>query len=154
MSLRVAINSPSEKDIRECLATVKSLHPNWVDDNPSLTLKLWHYELKHFDVNKVKQAVMEVASRSKYTPKLADVLEKLDGRNLNSMPVPIYSKDTSIDFDEETLDADIQELLKGLEFRQNQYKNKTNRNKSIQEAMSKEEQEELDSLVNSWRKGE
>ena len=151
MSLRVAINSPSEKDIRECLATVKSLHPNWVDDNPSLTLKLWHYELKHFDVNKVKQAVMEVASRSKYTPKLADVLEKLDGRNLNSMPVPIYSKDTSIDVDEETLDADIQELLKGLEFRQDQYKNKTNRNKTIQESMSESEKKELDSLVESWR---
>ena len=154
MSLKIAINSPSEKDIRECLATVKSLHPNWVDDNPSLTLKLWHYELKHFDVNKVKQAVMEVASRSKYTPKLADVLENLDGRNLNSMPVPIYSKDTSIDVDEETLDADIQELLKGLVFRKDQYKNKNNRNKSIQEAMSKEEREELDLLVKSWREGE
>lgn len=68
----------SEKVISECLAVIKSLHPNYSDDRPELTLRLWHRKLNGFHPNVVKQATYEVAANSKYVPKLADVLTEIE----------------------------------------------------------------------------
>ena len=70
----------SKTDIIECLATIKSLHPSWNDADPNLTINLWHYNLKDFTTEEVKRAVLNVASKSKFIPKLADVLEEIDNQ--------------------------------------------------------------------------
>lgn len=74
------------KAVGECLAVIKELHPNWKFD-AQLTPKLWHDALKYYPVNIVKRSVLDVAQKSKYTPKLADILEEI--KSNDNLP-PIY----------------------------------------------------------------
>ena len=74
------------KAVGECLAVIKELHPNWKFD-AQLTPKLWHDALKYYPVNIVKRSVLDVAQKSKYTPKLADILEQI--KSHDNLP-PIY----------------------------------------------------------------
>ena len=148
----VVRNATTHQDVQECLKTIKALHPNWKDDDPALTLKLWHYTLKNYDSQIVKQAVLNVASNMQFTPKLADVINEIKELLGIDALTGYYSKDTSVDIDKETLDLQFEEGLKRTKLRQERYKNKTNRNKTIQESMSEAEKKELDSLVESWRR--
>ena len=68
----------TQADVTECLAAIKSLHPNYHDDRPELTIRLWHYHLKQFDKNIVKQSTMNVAATSKYVPKLSEILDEIE----------------------------------------------------------------------------
>ena len=147
----VVRNATTHQDVQECLKTIKTLHPNWKDDDPALTLKLWHYTLKNYDSQIVKQAVLNVASTMQFTPKLADVINEIKELLGIDTLTGYYSKDTSVDIDVSMLEERFKEGLKRMKKRQGQYKNKTNRNKTIQESMSEAEKEELDLLVKSWR---
>lgn len=62
--------------VGECLAIIKELHPEWKYDK-DLTVKLWHDALKKFPVNLVKRASLNVAQKSRFIPKLADVLAEI-----------------------------------------------------------------------------
>lgn len=70
--------------IGQCIVNIQLLHPSWKFEDTS-TLKqvidLWHYSLKHYPSHLVKKACLEVASKSKYTPKLADILEELETKS-------------------------------------------------------------------------
>lgn len=67
----------SEQDIVQCLTVIQTLHPSFNPPDQELAIKLWHHSLKDYPIQEVKKAVYEVASRMKYTPKLADVIEQL-----------------------------------------------------------------------------
>lgn len=68
------------KDVGECLAVIKELHPGWKFD-VNLTPKLWHDALKHYPVNIVKRTVLDLAQNNQYVPKLAEVLEVIKGKD-------------------------------------------------------------------------
>lgn len=71
------------KTIGECLAVIAELHPNW-KYNKNLTPKLWFDALKTYPKNTVKRSVLNVAQKSQFTPKLADVLEDIEKTNKKS----------------------------------------------------------------------
>ena len=72
------------RDIVECLAVIKDLHPNWNVSDETRLAKTWHYSLKQFSTHDVKKVTLEIASTSKYIPKLADILERLNEKNEQS----------------------------------------------------------------------
>lgn len=77
------------RDIVECLAVIKDLHPNWNVSDESRLAKTWLYSLKQYSSQNVKKATIEIASTSKYIPKLADILERLNEKNEQSEFVAI-----------------------------------------------------------------
>lgn len=76
--------------IGQCIVNIQLLHPSWKFEDSS-TLKqvidLWHYSLKRYPSHLVKKACLEVASTSKYTPKLADILEELETKSESSIQI-------------------------------------------------------------------
>ena len=77
------------KDIVECLAVIKDLHPNWNVSDEARLAKTWLYSLKQYSAQDVKKATIEIASTSKFIPKLADILERLNEKNEQSEFVTI-----------------------------------------------------------------
>ncbi|WP_159638278.1 hypothetical protein [Erysipelothrix anatis] len=77
------------RDIVECLAVIKDLHPNWNVSDEARLAKTWHYSLKQFSAHDVKRATLEIAASSKYIPKLADILERLEESSKQSEYVSI-----------------------------------------------------------------
>lgn len=76
--------------IGQCIVNIQLLHPSWkFEDSSTLrqVIDLWHYSLKHYPSHLVKKACLEVASKSKYTPKLADILEELETKSENTIQI-------------------------------------------------------------------
>lgn len=78
-----------KKTILECLAVIKELHPGWKVENMELVINLWHGKLKYYQANEIKRVVYDLASSSKYVPKLADVLEALEKQS-NSVKIEYH----------------------------------------------------------------
>lgn len=77
------------RDVVECLAVIKDLHPNWNISDETRLAKTWFYSLKQYKAHDVKKATLEIASTSRYIPKLADVLEVLEKQS-NSVKIEYH----------------------------------------------------------------
>ncbi|WZU00640.1 hypothetical protein MGH68_13990 [Erysipelothrix sp. D19-032] len=83
----------SEREITEAIASIKLIHPNWKIptgmfnekySQEQMLVLIWHRELKNYPGDLVKRTVLELATKSKYPPKLADIIERLEEKNEQS----------------------------------------------------------------------